>query len=206
MAVTIGVDLDNTLACVDLLYAEVAEALGLGKFRGMNKQEVKGALVSQDGDETLWQKVQGQVFGPWYQKASVFPGASEVIEGWLKLGHKVLIISHKTRRGHFDESQTDLHEAARQWLKDRALVGHGMLSAEDVIFRTSRDEKVKAIRQKDCEIFIDDLMEVLSHEQFPETCRPVLFCPLGDSGTNNLTVATSWSAVEKRVFDMLEKA
>ncbi len=49
------------------------------------------------------------------------------------------------------------------------------LERGNVFFASTRVEKIGRIRTARCDVFIDDLPEVLSHPGMPRNCRKILF-------------------------------
>ena len=52
-----------------------------------------------------------------------------------------------------------------------------MIPPDLVFLETTVDDKVSRIRELGCDVFVDDLLEVLSAENFPRTTRRLLFNP-----------------------------
>jgi len=73
----IGLDFDNTIACYNDVFKSEARKKGLvnKKWNG-SKQDLKLLLDSLEDGQTKWQKMQGQVYGPSMQNATLFPGVA----------------------------------------------------------------------------------------------------------------------------------
>ncbi len=99
MILRIGLDFDNTIANYDLAFFEVAELLDL-KTTATTKSEVKKELLSREGGDFLWQKVQGLTYGRYIHLAEIQSGLLEFIFQARSLGHQLYIVSHKTEFGH----------------------------------------------------------------------------------------------------------
>ncbi len=175
----IGLDLDNTIIDYDAAFPRVGEAVGiLSPGHGLTgKAAVKAHLLTLDGGTASWMRLQGRVYGSFIGVAVPFEGAAAFIEDMLARGHRVTIVSHKTRFGHFDETRTCLWDAARSWLREHRLItdAPGGLRDEDVVFTETREEKLRRIARLSCDIFVDDLSVVLLHPDFPDGVKRLWF-------------------------------
>ena len=108
----IGLDFDNTIVCYDSLFYRVAVDRKLIPYSiGRSKVAVKKHLIDCDQEEQ-WTELQGLVYGERLIDAEAFPGALKAIECFHALGHRVHIISHKTKYPfigeHYDLSRGSL--------------------------------------------------------------------------------------------------
>jgi len=94
-------------------------------------------------------------------------------------GHELFIVSHRTRHPALGPAY-DLHQAARDWIA-RHLRHHGrpVVDAAHVYLETTREDKIRRIGELGCEVFVDDLPEVLLAQEFPPSIRRILFDPDG---------------------------
>jgi hypothetical protein len=205
MAFRIGIDFDNTIVCYDEVFVRTAKAEGLipHDFRG-GKAGVRDFIRSLSGGEEKWQRLQGRVYGEQMEGASPFEGVTGFLSRCRQRADAtVFIVSHKTEFGHFDASGTNLREAARAWM-----VRHGFfvkggfnLSADDLYFESTRDDKIERIAQLGCTHFIDDLEEVLGDPRFPAGVRRILFLNgRSDRPAVNYEVCADWQEIEEAVF------
>jgi len=191
----IGVDLDNTLICYDAVFAEVAQLQGwAAKAVARDKPSVKAAILAAHGN-TVWTELQGLVYGRHIGKAQAYPAALETLQALSTAGHRLHIISHKT---HFPAvgEPVDLRMAAEDWLRKRGFFE----VADSLTFCDTREAKVARICQAQCDVFIDDLPEVLSHPEMPPAVERVLFDP---SGAHPGSVST-WSAIGEHLLAKVE--
>ena len=174
----VGLDLDNTLICYDEAFLRVGREEGLlpASFEG-NKVEVKRALLVAREDGYLWERLQGLVYGRRIDAASLFDGVAAFLEACRRRGDVVAIVSHKTEKAHHDPQLTDLRFAALRWMEaNRFFDASGLgIDRRDVYFEGTRDDKVRRIGALGCDVFIDDLAEVLAHDGMPAGCRKILF-------------------------------
>ena len=118
-------------------------------------------------------------------------------------GHRLFIVSHKTRFAAADTAQScDLRIAALGWLHTRGLVSSspGLVHADDVYFEDTRPAKCRRIAALDCDVFVDDLPEVFEEESFPEGVQRILFQsdPV-DQVPQDVVIARSWKDVADAV-------
>lgn len=196
----VGVDLDNTLICYDRAFSRVGKEEGLlpASFEG-NKAAVKRALIAERPDGYLWESLQGLVYGRRIDAATLFDGVTKFLEACRAGGDVVAIVSHKTETAHHDPHLTDLRAAAFQWMENNRffdVAGLG-LGRHNVYFEGTRDGKVRRIRALECDVFVDDLAEVLGHAGMPVACRKILFG--GDPQTEFEQYAT-WDDVRDALF------
>lgn len=172
----IGFDFDNTIVSYDSLFHKVAREQGhIPDSVAVNKNAVRDYLRSI-GKEPVWTEMQGYVYGARMNEAAAYPDAIAVIEALGKAGHELAIISHKTKKP-FEGPAYDLHEAARGWIDTHLndASGQPLIPPERVFFNETKPEKIARIAQLQCDVFIDDLPEILLHEGFPESTRRYLF-------------------------------
>lgn len=179
IALHIGLDLDNTLIDYDPVFCDVGREVGLlsADVDLPSKERVKSFLTTQPDGETLWMRLQGQVYGRYLGRAHLYHGVPTFIAQARGHGCRLSIVSHKTKRGHFDPHNVDLWDAALGWLDANrffASDGFGM-RREDVHFSETREGKLEVIRSVGCDLFIDDLPEVLHHRLFPENVIKLWF-------------------------------
>ena len=71
--------------------------------------------------------------------------------------------------------------------------GEPLLAPEHVFFELTKTEKIKRIGDKSCDVFIDDLPEILQAPEFPGAARRILFDPdAHHRDVTGLTSVASW--------------
>lgn len=173
----IGLDFDNTIVSYDYLFHHIALEQGLiPEDLAVNKFEVRNYL-RQAGKENLWTQMQGYVYGARMDEAEAYEGAVAFL-GWAKKsGHKVAIISHKTKFP-FAGEKYDLHAAATSWIETNLSDESGWLvQPENIFFEPTKENKISKIASFECDVFLDDLPEILEAVNFPNKIRRVLFDP-----------------------------
>ena len=174
----IGIDFDNTIACYDGVFHTAALERGLiPADLGRDKNSVRDHL-NGSGRKDDFTELQGYVYGARMDLVSPYPGFDAFIAAARKAGHDLFIVSHKTRHPILGPKH-DMHAAARGFLADRGLIGTGIaqIAPDNVFFELTKDEKVARAHALDCQVFIDDLPEILTMAGFPDGMRKILFDP-----------------------------
>lgn len=204
MSLCIGVDFDNTIACYDQVFTNIAKQEGLlGETFMLAKAEVKARILAGSEGDINWQKLQGQIYGKYMNLASVFPGFAEFLVLSGIKGNQIYIVSHKSEYGHFDAQKISLREEAMKWLIAKDFVGTDTyaLPQKNVFFKPTREEKIKKITELKCSDFIDDLQEVFDEPSFPVSVNKYLFDPQHKSAaTDAQKVLKSWRAITKELI------
>lgn len=189
----IGVDLDNTLINYGPAYGFlVAETLDDHQYSlvKMDKAEAKKTIVARKGNDA-WTTAQGKLYSEYLKYAEPFPGAQFFFEQVIELGHEVVIISHKTKYPYMGP-QVNLQEIAMRWLEDSfsSKTFEPQLHS-NLFFEEEFDYKINRILSERCDIFIDDLEEILV--ALPESIRRIHF--YGRRKVRGLTNVCSWYEV-----------
>lgn len=195
----IGIDFDNTIVSYDALFHKVAREQDLvPEGTPVNKVAVRDHL-RRIGQEDRWTELQGYVYGARMDEASAYPGAIDFMRACLRGGHVPAIVSHKTRFP-FLGPQYDLHAAARAWV-EKHLAGEGerLVPQGQVFFELTKEEKLARIGDFGCEVFIDDLPEILASPAFPASVRPLLFDPEGHHALPGTPTFSSWDDISRHL-------
>src|SRR5262249_28126439 len=127
-----------------------------------------------------------------------YPGFELFLRAVRAEGARVSIVSHKTRHGHFDPARIDLWDAARGWLDRRGFFGAGVLGLDvaDLHFEETRAGKIARVAAIGCELFIDDLPDVLHDSTFPRAVERVWFaCDQAPAVGAGLAAHRTWMEV-----------
>ena len=201
----IGIDFDNTIACYDGVFHKAALERGLiPTDLARDKNSVRDHL-NGSGRKDDFTELQGYVYGARMNLVSPFPGFAEFIGVAQGAGHELFIVSHKTRHPLLGPKH-DMHAAARGFLVDRDLVGEGWsrIDPAKVFFELTKEEKVARAASLRCDMFIDDLPEILAMTGFPENMQKILFDPDNQfagspDGAGELDRHSSWAAISADV-------
>ena len=173
----IGLDFDNTIVSYDALFHRVALELALiPSGVAKNKLAVREHLRAA-GREGAWTELQGHVYGARMDEALAYDGVIEFARRAAARGHELFIVSHRTRHP-FIGPPYDLHAAARSWIERRFTVdGTPLVPPHRVFFELTKAEKIARIGACACDVYIDDLPEILLAPEFPSPTVRLLFDP-----------------------------
>lgn len=174
----IGIDFDNTIANYDGVFHRAALERGLIPSDLPSSKNSVRDYLNNSGRKDDFTELQGYVYGARMDLVSPYPGVVEAVAALLAAGHDLLVISHKTRLPMKGPAH-DMHAAARGFLLSNGIVGEGMIDPARVGFHETADAKVAAIAAERCDLFIDDLPELLTRPGFPPATRRMLFDPHG---------------------------
>jgi len=199
LAVRLGLDFDNTIVSYDSLFHKVAREGGwIPPDVPVSKVSVRDYL-RRIGKEDVWTEMQGYVYGPRMAEAEMFPGVREFMRWARGTGLRFCIISHKTRHP-FLGPRYDLHEAARAWVERSLRDDDGpFVALADVYFELTKEEKLARIAALGCNMYVDDLPEILLAETFPKQAERVLFDPDSHHGDSGLPRVPDWASLKRMV-------
>lgn len=195
----VGLDFDNTIVSYDALFHKVAREGGwIPDGVAPSKVSVRDHL-RRVGKEDVWTEMQGTVYGGRMAEAAAFPGVHAFLAWARDCRIAVSIVSHKTRYP-FLGTQYDLHAAARSWIAQQLHDRAGSLVAdEDVFFELTKEAKIGRIAALGCDVYVDDLPEILLAPDFPSGTQRLLFDPEGHHADAGLRRLTDWAAVQEAV-------
>ena len=171
----IGIDFDNTIACYDNAFYEVAlEKNWIDPKILKSKVSVKIEMHKRNlfREFTI---LQGLVYGKNILKAKLFEGFKNFLADNLKF-HEFFIISHKTRYPIIGE-KIDLHSAAYKFIKFNKLEYFYNDINKKIFLEPQKEKKIKRTNTLNLDFFIDDLPEILEMEGFLEKTKKILFDP-----------------------------
>jgi hypothetical protein len=194
--VLIGLDFDNTIVRYDAVFARLAGERGLpDEVSGAGKTAIRDHLRTA-GREDEWTIMQGEAYGPQMASAEEFEGVGDFIRSAAHHGHRLVVVSHRTRSPYLGPPW-NLHTSAREWLAKRDF---SQLLGDFFLEETAAD-KAARISALGCEVFVDDLWEFLERSDFPAQVRKIWFdsCGSGQKRPGS-ECAGSWSAVGSLVL------
>jgi hypothetical protein len=200
----IGLDFDNTIIRYDDVFREAAVGRGLVStdFSG-TKQQVRDSIRLLPDGEMRWQALQGFVYGKGIKSATMFAGLADFLRRARAHGDTIVIVSHKTEFGHFDPDRVSLRRAAMQWMEGQGFFNEQGFSLlpNNVHFASTRSEKLNCIGDLACDVFIDDLEEVLADVEFPSFVRRILFSEHAENADNlPYEICRDWASIGEIVF------
>jgi hypothetical protein len=198
----IGFDFDNTIIRYDALFHKVACEQGvIDHTLAINKIAVRNFLRANN-QEDVWTEMQGYVYGARIAEAEFFPDVLHVMQRLHDAGHTLMIISHKTQYPYLGEPY-NLHKAARSWIQAKLHVeNQPLIAIENAFFELTQEKKLARIAEMGCDVYIDDLPEILLSAHFPSTTRRFLFDPEHHHQKEiipGIDVVSSWAAFENHL-------
>jgi hypothetical protein len=204
MTPVVGIDFDNTLVSYDELIHRTAVDRGLiDGGTEIAKRVVRDRIRLRPGGEIEWQKLQALVYGPLMPQARLIAGARDFVRACHGHGLGVYIVSHKTELAGYDETGTNLRDAALAWMASQGFFDADGLGLDlaHVFFEGTREAKIDRIRALGCTHFIDDLEEVFLERGFPSGVRKLLYSPDAAPGAaGDVSVMPSWPAIHDYFF------
>jgi hypothetical protein len=190
----IGIDFDNTIACYDNSFYEVALKRKWIEFSTKpNKQSVKKSMHNKKMFEEFT-ILQGLVYGKEILKAKVYDGFARFIKENCRK-HELFIISHKTKYPIVGE-KTNLHQAAHDFIKFNKLDYFVNSLHKRVFLEPKKEEKIKRTKLLDIDLFIDDLPKILGMDGFLNKTDKILFDPnKKEKGQSQLKIFSSWEDI-----------
>ena len=192
----LGIDFDNTIVCYDYLFYREALSLGLiPKGLLPNKNLIREYVRGHEG-ENQWVLLQSIVYGKNIHDAEPFPGIIEFIRQ-ARNYMEICIISHKTNSTILDK-EVNLIEAAKRWLHVNKI--SQLLPDHGIYFENSRENKISRIKEMNCDLFIDDLLDIFLHHNFPDKTQKILFDPFKFYRSNpNINTVSSWAQINNLI-------
>ncbi len=193
----IGFDFDNTLINYDHIFKNVALKKKLIPENIFpNKISVRNYLRDINKEEE-WTILQGEVYGKYIDQAKSYENCIETLISMKSMKIERYIISHKTKYPFLGD-KINLHNAALNWLKkNKFLESKDQIFTErNIYFEETIDKKIKRIIDKSCDLFIDDLPEVL--RLLPNNITKILFSPSNKILKNetNFYPISNWSELK----------
>jgi len=191
MSLHIGIDLDNTIIDYDAAFAAAARELGIDVAGG--KTAVRDRIRRLDGGETMWMRVQAQVYGSGIGAARLFDGFETFVADASARGIPLTIVSHKSEFAAAAPTGPNLRDCATAFVR-----AHGI--AVPLVFEATREAKCRRIAASGVTHFVDDLVEVFADPAFPPQVERWLFAPHGapDGGPAARVFAT-WHDVRRAI-------
>jgi hypothetical protein len=200
----VGIDFDNTIADYTLAFHIGLRKLGIQLPKNYKKQKIRQALRDKKDGELLWTTLQGLIYGSAMEKAEPARGVKDFLRKADKRGIQVSIISHRTKIPAVG-SPVNLHKIAFSWLTANGFFTGLGLTRNDVFFESSRESKLTRIRNRHCNCFIDDLLEIFTEKNFPKGVEKIWYSPeeaVYPQSRSDIITFQNWSGIEKYILDL----
>jgi len=202
MQYILGIDFDNTLVSYDEVVYRRALDMGLiTPDVDKNKKAVRDYIRLLPEGEKKWKEVQAHIYGKGMIEALLFDGVKEFFKTLKLAGIPVYIISHKSQFATpYKKGGANLRKMALAWMKSNGFFEMDSigLSQDRVYFESTREEKINRIKQLGCTHFIDDLVEILTGNNFPDDVEKILFASSEQSAPSSQWKAFStWGKISE---------
>ena len=108
-------------------------------------------------------------------RAEIYFGVLEALTYLSKKNIKIKIISHKTQYPYIGE-KINLRSSAMKWIKKNLISNSNIkINQKNIFFEDTIENKVIKIKEEKCDIYIDDLPEILN--LLPSKINKILFSP-----------------------------
>jgi len=206
-AKVIGIDFDNTIISYDdIMHSLALERKFINSSVPKNKKEVRDTIRKLPEGDLKWQQIQAEAYGRAISGAVIHAGVKEFLSACKKQKIPVYIVSHKTEYSNlYKNSGVNLREAALSWMQKHLFQDAQLgLTAKQVFFESTREEKIKRLHQLGCTHFIDDLMEIFSNQNFPQRVQKILYAdhsePRQEVKKNNVLALKDWREIHEHFF------
>lgn len=200
----IGLDFDNTLVAYGHAFRDLAVERGLAPESVAPDKMTVRSHVWEHHDDIQWQKLQVAVYGHNIDRGRLMDGAAQFIGLCRDRGVDLCVVSHKSEFAAIDPGGVNLRQAALGWMEARGFFlpvcsgGFGF-SPADIFFESKRVEKVARINRLGCDVFVDDLMEVLSHPDLSSDVERILYQEQ-DGADDCCTLAGPWPTITRHLL------
>lgn len=128
-------------------------------------QDLKDFYRTRRNYQEEWKVVQEWLYTEGLNYASVNFGAWNLIEKLRIQNADLFVVSHKTSESAINK--LDLIKPARQWIEEN-LSDILEIVANHIYFEATRKSKVKRIASLGLTHYVDDLLEVIQEENYPQ--------------------------------------
>lgn len=199
--ICIGIDFDNTIITYDDVFFKYAFDRGLiSKDVKKKKKIIRDTIRKLPDGEARWIELQAIVYGRYINEAKPAKGIKEFMRTCMEKSVSVSIISHKTEYPALGP-RLNLRNAAITWIEAHGFFSELGLLMTDAMFVGTLDEKFGKIIERQCTHFIDDLIEVLTHGNFPKHVEGILYEPeLHGNIPLHINHFGNWNEIRKYFF------
>ena len=184
----IGIDLDNTIINYQNSFNKFLKEKNI-YFKLINKKKIK--YISNNSSKIKnWTQAQEEIYGKYIVFAKPYKYFKNFEKFAVKNKIKLFIVSHKTKFSQFSKKY-NLHSQSNKWLKKN-------ISKEmyKIYYVKTVDQKIKKIKYLNPDYFIDDLIEIFNHKNFPEKIKKIHFSKIK---VGNFCTFSNWDKIKKYI-------
>ena len=182
-----GFDLDNTLIDYSGAVKEYC------KIKRMNTCAniilLREQLGKNEESDYEWQLAQSWLYTEGLQFAQPAVGSFDLCSYLIQEGYQLYIVSHKTFYTPDFCGRVPLRDLATNWIK-KSTIANYFEETNQIYYESTRDLKVKRIRELSLDYFVDDLEEVFTEPKFPVNTKCFLINKIYSQNPKVLCVAT----------------
>ncbi len=172
MRIKIGIDLDNTIINYQNSFKKFLKEKNIFQ-KSLNKDKTK-FLANNNSKIKNWTQAQEEIYGFYLNVAKPFKYFKDFEKFAIKNKIKLYIISHKTKYSQFSKKYNLQYESNR-WIKNN--INKNKYS---VFYLSTLNKKIKKIEEIKPDYFIDDLIKILKHKNFPKKVKKIYFSKVKD--------------------------
>ena len=181
----IGIDLDNTIINYQNSFKKFLKSKNIN-FNSINKKKIK-FIANNSTKIKSWTHAQEEIYGKYIVFAKPFKFFKDFEKFALKNNIKLFIVSHKTKFSQFSKKY-NLHSQSNKWLKNNIYK-----KMYKIYYVKTVNQKIKKIANLNPDYFIDDLIEIFNHKNFPKKVKKIHFSKIK---TNNLCTFSNWNEIK----------
>lgn len=181
----IGIDLDNTIIDYKNSFKKFLKSKNIN-FNSINKKKIK-FIANNNLKIKSWTQAQEEIYGKYIAFAKPFKFFKDFEKFALRNNIKLFIVSHKTEYSQFSRKY-NLHSQSNKWLEKN-------ISKEmyKIYYVKTVDQKIKKIANLNPDYFIDDLIEIFNHKNFPKKVKKIHFSKIK---TDNIYTLDNWNKIK----------
>jgi hypothetical protein len=191
----IGFDFDNTIVDYDLVFTQIANELNL-EYLDSPKNSIKKYYEVELGQPNSWKKIQFKVYCELISKITPSEKFITFLNWLIDNKHDIFIVSHKTQNIKINNKNLNLRQPAKKWIEKNIPI----FNKERIFFESSAIEKIRKIKSLNLDFFVDDLITILNHRQFPLITKKILYNSSLHK-LNKIYIASNWDEVKKYIIE-----
>ena len=163
----------------------------------IEKGEIKNYLINNNLYNE-WVSLQGEVYSKYVSMGKINNFFIPVLKKLLNK-YELHIISHKTKYPVIGQ-KINLRFKALEWI-EKNIIQKVNFNKDNIHFASTQNAKIQLIKSKKCNIFIDDLEDILINEKFPKNCKKILFNDQIKQKKKEIYLASNW----KKIYQIIKK-
>lgn len=189
----IAFDLDNTILDYEPALRQLKmERSELRAIDAETKSDLKSYVISEFGED-YWTELQGHLYTGYVKYASIDAEFLHLLEYLKSIKWRSSIISHKTKLPYMGP-QLNMRDCALARLESDGIPN---LVTDGIHFFETRKEKVEYINRIKPQIFVDDLIEILT--LLSKNIKAILYSNTALSSDSGFPSISNWTQLRNYV-------